>query len=196
MTQNIGTLVISAIRPNDTTDQYATGLGNEIKGGLHSYETYGEMLNIPVSRRTAGMLVSVYNNSNSKTNGVFILSNDLTTWTYFASLQILSATIDNVTTGYVYTFILFAPYVYKVKQLSLQTTTGTAIVSLRINGTASIASFDSLSVTTSRQTFTSSLVSNYINVGDYVDIIVSSQTTNPTLYIELDIEREIPANSN
>jgi hypothetical protein len=193
MVQNIGTLVIDAIRPNDTIDTYPTGFGNEIKGGLHSYATYAQMLAIPTSRRTAGMLVSVYNDSNPKINGVFILQNNLTTWKYFNTLQILPATIDNITNGYVYTFLLSAPHVYKVTKLSLQTTTGTAVVSLRINGVSSNINFTTLNVTTTKQTFTSLLSSNYIDVGQTLDILIASQTTNPTLYVELNIERELYA---
>jgi hypothetical protein len=34
MAKNIGTLISSAIRPNDSLDPIASAFGNEIKGGL------------------------------------------------------------------------------------------------------------------------------------------------------------------
>jgi hypothetical protein len=37
MSQNIGTLVSAAIRPNDSLDPIATAYGNEIKGGFVCY---------------------------------------------------------------------------------------------------------------------------------------------------------------
>ena len=71
MAQNIGTLVSAAIRPNDEFDPIATAYGNEIKGGLHSYETLGEIQTIITSRREWGMLASVYNDGDN--NGTYKL---------------------------------------------------------------------------------------------------------------------------
>ena len=71
MSQNIGTLITSAIRPNDTLDPIASAYANEIKGGLHGYATLAERDNLIVERREWGMLVVVYadniSNSNNKT---------------------------------------------------------------------------------------------------------------------------------
>lgn len=71
MSQNIGTLVSAAIRPNDSFDPIATAYGNEIKGGLHSYETLGEVYSIITARREWGMLASVYNDGDN--NGTYKL---------------------------------------------------------------------------------------------------------------------------
>jgi len=70
MSQNIGTLITSAIRPNDTLDPIASAYANEIKGGLHGYATLLERNNLIAERREWGMLVVVYadiSNSNNKT---------------------------------------------------------------------------------------------------------------------------------
>ena len=61
MSQNKGTLVSAAIRPNDSLDQIASAYSNEIKGGAHGYETFNEMLDIPLPRRQWGMSVNIYN---------------------------------------------------------------------------------------------------------------------------------------
>ena len=61
MSQNIGTLISAAIRPNDSLDQIASAYSNEIKGGNHGYETFNEMMSIPLPRRQWGMLVTIYN---------------------------------------------------------------------------------------------------------------------------------------
>jgi len=71
MAQNIGTLISAAISPNDEFDPIATAYGNEIKGGLHSYETLGEIQAIITSRREWGMLASVYNDGDN--NGTYKL---------------------------------------------------------------------------------------------------------------------------
>jgi hypothetical protein len=71
--QNSGTLISSAIRPNDSLDQIASAFANEIKGGSHGYETYDDMNNIIVARREWGMLVTVYNDSDSDLNGTYQL---------------------------------------------------------------------------------------------------------------------------
>ena len=71
--QNSGTLISSPIRPNDSLDQYASAFANEIKGGAHGYETYVEMFDIIEARREWGMLVNVYNDSDSNLNGTYQL---------------------------------------------------------------------------------------------------------------------------
>jgi len=74
MSQNIGTLVSAAIRPNDSFDPIATAYGNEIKGGVHSYETLGEVYSIITARREWGMLATVYNDGTD--NGTYKLKYD------------------------------------------------------------------------------------------------------------------------
>jgi hypothetical protein len=71
--QNSGTLISSAIRPNDSLDQIASAFANEIKGGAHGYETYIDMYNIIVARREWGMLVNVYNDPDPVLNGTYQL---------------------------------------------------------------------------------------------------------------------------
>ena len=73
MSQNIGTLVSAAIRPNDSLDQIASAYSNEIKGGNHGYETFDEMIAIPLPRRQWGMLVTVYNDVDSNNNATYKL---------------------------------------------------------------------------------------------------------------------------
>lgn len=59
-TQNKGTLITAAIRPNFDTDPIASAFAVEIKGGLHSYATLAERNAIIFERREWGMLVNVY----------------------------------------------------------------------------------------------------------------------------------------
>ena len=73
MSQNIGTLVSAAIRPNDSLDQIASAYGNEIKGGSHGYETFDEMITITLARRQWGMLVTIYNDGDSTNNATYQL---------------------------------------------------------------------------------------------------------------------------
>lgn len=70
-TQNIGTLVGSAIRPIDDLIPIASAYGNEIKGGHHSYATKAEMFAIIEPRREWNMLCTVYNDGAN--NGTYIL---------------------------------------------------------------------------------------------------------------------------
>ena len=73
MSQNIGTLITSAIRPNDTLDPIASAYANEIKGGLHGYATLLERDSLIVERREWGMLVVVYADSISNNNKTYQL---------------------------------------------------------------------------------------------------------------------------
>jgi hypothetical protein len=67
-TPNVGTLVGAAIRPINTADLISTAYANEIKGGIHGYETLTERNGIIIERRQWGMLAVVYNDStNNKT---------------------------------------------------------------------------------------------------------------------------------
>jgi len=59
MAQNIGTLVSSAIRPNDSLDPIASAYAVEIKGGLHTSSTSGDRDAIIFERREWGMLCYV-----------------------------------------------------------------------------------------------------------------------------------------
>jgi hypothetical protein len=67
-TPNVGTLVGAAIRPINTADLISTAYANEIKGGIHGYETLTERNVIIIERRQWGMLAVVYNDgTNNKT---------------------------------------------------------------------------------------------------------------------------------
>ena len=95
MSQNIGTLVSAAIRPNDSLDQIASAYSNEIKGGSHGYETFDEMIVIPLPRRQWGMLVTVYNDSNSDLNGTYQLKYDYTNADILDNSNWVKTSIDN-----------------------------------------------------------------------------------------------------
>jgi hypothetical protein len=72
MSQNIGTLISSSIRPNNSLDPIASAFGNEIKGGHHAYASLSERNSIIPERREWGMLVTVYNDGIN--NGTYQLS--------------------------------------------------------------------------------------------------------------------------
>ena len=59
MAQNIGTLVSSAIRPNDSLDPIASAYATEIKGGLHTAATSTDRNSIIFERREWGMMCYV-----------------------------------------------------------------------------------------------------------------------------------------
>lgn len=71
MAKNIGTLITSAIRPNDSLDLIASAFANEIKGGHHGYATLSERNALITARREWGMFVTVYNDGAN--NGVYKL---------------------------------------------------------------------------------------------------------------------------
>lgn len=131
MSQNIGTLVIAPIRPNDSLDTYPTALSNEIKGGLHSYPLYTDLLNIPTARRQPGMLVNIYDDL-PVINGGFKLLDDLTTWEYFTDEILLTGK------GYGYQEpafpILSVPYCYLVTKTKIYSQLSNDIT-LGLNGT-------------------------------------------------------------
>lgn len=59
MSQNIGTLITSAIRPNDSDDPIASVFSNEVKGGNHSVDNIPQRNSIIFERRNWGMLCYV-----------------------------------------------------------------------------------------------------------------------------------------
>jgi hypothetical protein len=67
MSTNLGTLVISPIRPYDSTDTFPSSYANEALGGYHSVANNTDRDAIPTERREFGMLVYV------QTPGVFYL---------------------------------------------------------------------------------------------------------------------------
>lgn len=73
MAKNIGTLITSTIRPNDSLDPIASAYGNEIKGGHHVYALVSERDSIIQERRDWGMLVTIYNDSTPSNNKTYQL---------------------------------------------------------------------------------------------------------------------------
>jgi len=63
MSQNIGTLVSAAIRPNDSLDPIASAFASEIKGGLHTATASGDRDAIIFERREWGMLCYLINDN-------------------------------------------------------------------------------------------------------------------------------------
>jgi len=92
MSQNIGTLVGSAIRPIDGTMPIASAFAFEINGGHHQVSTLVDRNNIMVQRRQWGMLCTVYADSTSANNVTYQLkygysstdSMDNANWVLFA----------------------------------------------------------------------------------------------------------------
>ncbi len=71
--QNIGTLISSTIRPNNSLDPIASAFSNEIKGGHHSYAIISERDSIILQRRDWGMLVTIFNDPNQSNNRTYQL---------------------------------------------------------------------------------------------------------------------------
>lgn len=61
MSQNTGTLISAAIRPNDSLDPIASAYSNEILGGLHTVTASTDRDAIIVARRNWGMMCYVIN---------------------------------------------------------------------------------------------------------------------------------------
>ncbi len=68
MSNNVGTLIISAIRPQDSADTYPAFYANDGLGGHHQYATMVERDGIPVERRLEGMTCYV-----AATSTVYVL---------------------------------------------------------------------------------------------------------------------------
>ena len=72
-TQNVGTLVGSAIRPIDDAMPIASAFAFEINGGHHQVATLVDRNNIMVQRRQWGMLCTVYGDSTAANNATYQL---------------------------------------------------------------------------------------------------------------------------
>ena len=87
MSQNIGTLITSSIRPVDSNDRIATAYAYEIKGGLHSVINIVDRDNIIEERREWGMLTFVRSQNKTyqlKYNLASTNINDNLNWTEFS----------------------------------------------------------------------------------------------------------------
>ena len=72
--QNTGTLITSAIRPNNSADLIASAFANEIKGGHHGYATLVERDLIIAERREWGMFATVYADGTASNNNTYQLT--------------------------------------------------------------------------------------------------------------------------
>ncbi len=63
MSQNVGTLISAAIRPNDSLDPIASAFASEIKGGFHTATSSTDRDAIIVERREWGMMCYVINDN-------------------------------------------------------------------------------------------------------------------------------------
>lgn len=133
MAQLTGTLVIAAIRPNDSLDTYPVAIANEIKGGHHSYSTLDDLYAIPADRRLVGMLVTITNDPQPAFNNTYVLLPDLVTWGYLNERYIMSANLENLNSDYVLKLLLSSPYQFKVDKLYLETEIGSCLVNTLIN---------------------------------------------------------------
>ena len=69
-----GSIVYSAIRPKDPSQNVATVYSNDIRGTVHHYATIAERNAIIEQRREWGMLCTVYNDGTPSNNGTYILN--------------------------------------------------------------------------------------------------------------------------
>lgn len=133
MAQNQGTLVITAVRPNDSLDTYPVAIANEIKGGHHNYLTLNDIYAIPADRRQAGMLVTVTNDPQSAFNNTYVLQANLITWAYLNERYIMNANLENLNSDYILKILLNSPYQFKVDKLYLETEIGSCTVNALVN---------------------------------------------------------------
>lgn len=77
MSQNIGTLVSAAIRPNDSLDPIASAFATEIKGGLHTVSNIPGRNNIIIERREWGMMCYVVSDDKTYQLKYGVSSNNL-----------------------------------------------------------------------------------------------------------------------
>lgn len=75
MSNNVGTVLLAPIIPNDTADEFPTHYAEYGKGGWRSVATTDERDAIPADRRESGMAVRVLADDIT-----YILGDDLTTW--------------------------------------------------------------------------------------------------------------------
>ncbi len=158
MSQNTGTLVSSAIRPNDSLDPIASAFANEVKGGHHAYASVTERNAIIVERREWGMLTTVYDDngdgSTSSNNLTYqlkhnyidtVITNNLN-WVEFSgsggtgTTDVISITATS-SLGFAYTAlptVAIVSYSTEVIYLTTFGITNSASASLNIDGLGDI----------------------------------------------------------
>lgn len=191
MTQNIGTLVISAIRPNDSLDTYPTFLTSELKGSLKQVDNYIDLSSISVFRKLAGMLVNVIDDSDSKINGSFKLNNDTTTWSYTENNnEVITLNVGSLTSDKHIVVLLNTLNVYTVDSVYTKSISGTCTV--EVNRKYSIPLEFNLSTSSTRQGITSNSLKNYIDTENYISIKVTNVTTVTGLIVQINLKRILP----
>lgn len=192
MSQNSGTLLIATCRPNDSLDSYAVALSNEVKGGLHTYNSFSELSSITPDRRQKGMVVNVTNDLDNQLISSFVLNNDLTTWRYLNDRYIISAQLENLVNNYVWNILLHSTYRFVIDKVYLKTATGVATCTFLVDNTI-IIDLAGLDANTAIQSFSSSDPSNYVNDTQNLRLILNSVSTDLTsLVIQVELLRVFP----
>lgn len=188
MPTNLGTLVISAIRPNNSADLYPTALSNEIKGGFHTYSSYSSLATIPALRRQPGMLVNIYDDIETGYNGLYTLDKDLTTWLLLSgtSKEVISCQIDNIDGYYKVVALLTSPYIYKISKISYATSIGTCNLSVYI-GLNNVLDYSNIPVIAIINSSVTNSPDNYINIGDSISVVINN-TSSDLGYVNFQIE--------
>lgn len=193
MAQNNGTLIINTVRPNDSQDDYPVALSNEIKGGIHSYNSFEDLSRIPILRRTPGMLVSITDDLNQQYNSIFKLSNDLNSWEYLDSKFIVTAQLDDILGSYEIYVLLSSPYIYKVSRIVTKLKVGSCNLAL-IKNNEYIDGLESVPVDTNINIVENLLSeNNFIEENNSLKILVYSPSSNfSSLSIQLELTRILP----
>ena len=176
MAQLNGTLVISAIRPNDSLDSYPTVYSNEGKGGMHTYPKYTDLLLIPLLRRQAGMLANITDNiADPNYNGIYVLANDLITWTLLSSStsEIICGQVDNVFGSYKIVVLLLSPRIYRIDRIVLATSVGGCNITCNINS-SSVSDYVNMSASGNAVVYRSNAPDNYVDIDNSISLIINN----------------------
>jgi hypothetical protein len=190
MTQNIGTLVISAIRPNDSEDDYPTFLSSELRGCLKQVNSYTDLSTISAQRRLPGMIVNVTNDPDNRINGSFKLENDLITWTYtIDNNEVITLNAGSLTSDKDLTVLLDTPHIYEVDRVYTKSISGTCTVEVNRFKSASLGF--NIATSSSLQNVTSSSY-NYIDKGNYISVKITNVVSVVGLLIQINLKRILP----
>jgi len=193
MPTNNGTLVIAAIRTNDSNDTFATAYSNELRGGHHTYQTYLALNNIPTDRKQTGMLVTVTNDPEPVYNATYILQDDLISWAYLESKFYTTMQLDNISASYDATILLASPYVYRISKIFTKTTFGSCTIDILNNNVAMDGYKEIYTDSSNLAEVVSNDPTNYIPV----DNSLVMRITNPSsgmgaLLVQIELQRILP----
>lgn len=192
MSQLQGTLLIATVRPNNSLDNFAVALTNEIKGGSHSYSTFSELDLIPTDRRQVGMIATVTNDTDDQLNSSFVLQSDLVTWRYLQERYIITTQLDNLVNNYKWSVLLSSTYRFKIDKVFTKTTAGSCNITFLVNNN-SIAGLDILNVTDVLDTVSSTDPTNYINFEETLDVLINNISINlSSLHLQVELLRILP----